>query len=513
MQCIDARDLLSAYIDDVLDPRERFEVEKHIKSCSACRQELDELKETVRLLKSLGELAPPVAFRQELMAKISENSVAPMVVLPTAKSKENSKFLQLFQRYRTIVAAAVIIGIGISIGTYQLTLGPKGGGLEIAGKTDMYSYSQSPNQESNQSSDQTKTFKAYQAGGGESAQPDRQIKDHVDTNPNPETARENDKGISAGKRRAVEDESQIKAKTAPPAAGLLAETPNGKNTAGGSNSVQGQPSLGDSAAEEPALGGPEMGITSEGVSGQDQDSQQQAKRGELQEKAQKIIKNADIRMEVENYKEFNSKLRMETEQHLGYIENSSEDLGEKTSANFVIRVPMDNFTGLMTKIEKMGYVTATNVSGNDVSGEYIDTEARIRNLAVQEQRLLALINRAGSLGDVVTLENELSRVRSEIETLQGRINALDDMIAYSTIRLSVSEKGKASITPPKGVMGKTLDNIKRSSSAIMNMFGSIVTFTGWVAPWAALIGGAGGTVVYIGKAASRNKENEDGQHP
>lgn len=435
MQCSEIREMLSSYIDDVLDSTDRAKVEGHISLCGACRQELADLKETVRLVSSLGELLPPEGFREQLMNKLKQEQV---YFNPDLTGKQTvSRFGRLkgwFSGTRKYAAAAVIIiGLGVSMGIYQLN------------QTGIHSY-----------------------GGADQAPVESGI---AAQNDSPQAARneavgESQKNMMVGKADGLQEK-------------------------GVADTTEQYSSLSAPEAARKTEASVNMGVM-------EKQSQNQAPK--------KIIKEASLNMEVGNYKNFGSKLTILTEQYGGYIENSSENLETAVTANFVIRVPNSQFAALVANLEKLGKVNGKNITGRDVTSEFIDTESRLRNLQTQETRLLNLMEKTTSLTDIVTLENELARIRGEIENLQGRLKALDDTVVYSTIRLEVTEAVKVKVNPPQGVFGKTLENFKESWITLMNFLGNILKLTGWLLPWVLIIGATGGLVVYYRRVRKKKDE-------
>ncbi len=455
MQCSEIREMLSLYLDDVLDQKDRAKVEGHLKTCGTCRQELEDLQETVRLIRSLGEVAPPENFRKELMSKLRE---APVPVGKSLKSRiaPIGSWLSGGWRsgtWRYAAAAVIIVGIGIGAGIYQLNQTNLliGQSSELARNNELYNTDNSSNKMAAPARDEF----------GDSSLTYRINKDI------PEEASNSDK---------------------------IAATKRGVGKASEANQAGDTGVSDESAAAALPEAAPE-GITVQGIV-----------ENKVKEKSvQKIVKEANLGLEVENYQNFSSKLLAVTEQYDGYIENSSENLNSEASASFIIRVPNEQFPKLIADLEKLGKVTTKQVSGKDVTGEFVDAESRLRNYRAQELRLLGLIEKAENLSEVVTLENELSRVRGEIETLQGRLNVLEDTVVYSTIRLDVIQASKPEVTPPEGTVGKAISNFKESCIALINFIGNIVTFTGWILPWVLFIGATGGSVVYY----RRTKQKRD----
>ncbi len=98
-----------------------------------------------------------------------------------------------------------------------------------------------------------------------------------------------------------------------------------------------------------------------------------------------------------------------------------------------IRVPAAKFDQALTALAKLGAVTERNVQAADVTEEYVDLEIRLKNSQALLGKLLALLEKAKDVKEALAVEKELSRVRTTIERLEGKLNVLKSRIAYSTI--------------------------------------------------------------------------------
>jgi len=115
MNCSQIQEMLSAYIDDFLDDFEKAEVEKHIQTCAICQQELIDLRHTVSLLRSLGEVCIPEDFHKQLMERIDKGPPADMVNKHKAVKPRYMKSGIWMQ----IAAAVLIMGIGVGAWAYS----------------------------------------------------------------------------------------------------------------------------------------------------------------------------------------------------------------------------------------------------------------------------------------------------------------------------------------------------------------------------------------------------------
>jgi Domain of unknown function (DUF4349) len=106
-------------------------------------------------------------------------------------------------------------------------------------------------------------------------------------------------------------------------------------------------------------------------------------------------------------------------------------------ATLTAYVPTDRFAHALAGLDSLGRITRRQISGHDVSEEFVDLEARVRNLERHEGQLLAFMARAQKVSDLLSLENELARVRGEIERLTGRIRFLRARTDMATIQIGL----------------------------------------------------------------------------
>jgi hypothetical protein len=159
----------------------------------------------------------------------------------------------------------------------------------------------------------------------------------------------------------------------------------------------------------------------------------------------KVIQNAQISLEVEQgkFSETFDRIVLLAQGVGGWVSSSDSQAweGELASGTVVIRVPAKNFTSVLTQIKAMGKILSINIQGSDVTPEYVDLESRLRNLKAQERILLELMGKAETIGDTIAVQTELSYVQEEIEIIKGRMQYLDDLVAFSTILVYLEEPG------------------------------------------------------------------------
>jgi hypothetical protein len=166
-----------------------------------------------------------------------------------------------------------------------------------------------------------------------------------------------------------------------------------------------------------------------------------AKDESLEEYDRKIIREQFIEQQVQDLKVVLDGLERSVNQLPGaYIESLQEwkkEQKHKTEhrAHIIMRIPVDHFDSFLRKVEEQGQVTNRQLSGKDVTEEFVDNDSRLRNLKAHEERILKLYEKANTIEEMLKIEDELSRIRSSIEQLEGRQKYLRHVT--STVKLSL----------------------------------------------------------------------------
>jgi Domain of unknown function (DUF4349) len=156
----------------------------------------------------------------------------------------------------------------------------------------------------------------------------------------------------------------------------------------------------------------------------------------------KIIYTAEIELAVEDFSRVPERLIALVKKLDAYVADSSlaGSTGENRRGTWKIRVPVARFEEFVSAAKGLGELIHADTSSRDVSEEYYDVDARIRNKTKEEERLLKLLEeRPGKLEDVIAIERELSRVREELERMQARLRVLVDLTSLTTVELTIVE--------------------------------------------------------------------------
>lgn len=162
----------------------------------------------------------------------------------------------------------------------------------------------------------------------------------------------------------------------------------------------------------------------------------------------KLIRRAELSIQTEQFDESREALNTLVASCGGYFENSSEYGGSRRDVNasrrgeYVVRVPAEKYDQFLSQTGDLGYVTNKNENSEDIGERYYDTEARLKTQRTKQERLLALLEKAETMEDIIALESALSDVEYQIEQYSSELNRYDALVAFATFTISLSEVGK-----------------------------------------------------------------------
>jgi hypothetical protein len=204
----------------------------------------------------------------------------------------------------------------------------------------------------------------------------------------------------------------------------------------------------------------------------------------------KIIRNAEITLEVEKPGEVQSRIGAIAEGLGGFVVTSEiAQYGGSPRVSITMRVPAERFAEAMEALRATGsQVLSEKMSGQDVTEEYIDLQARIRTKQALEAQFLEIMKQARSVSDALEVQRQISEVRGEIERLEGRRRFLENQSSLSTIKITLSAP-----TPVITTSGPTFGtHIQRAFGDAVDTASAIVIgfirFLGVMTPVVVLIG-------------------------
>ncbi len=156
----------------------------------------------------------------------------------------------------------------------------------------------------------------------------------------------------------------------------------------------------------------------------------------------KLIKEGRVEFRTDDLGKTRATITEAVNKYQGYISSDSEYKSSgRISQTLTVRVPAENFDAFMADATKgIERFDSKNLNVRDVTEEYIDTEARLKTKKELEARYLELLNDAKNVTEVLAIEKEIGQLRSEIESIEGRLNYLKKSVAYATVDMTFYQR-------------------------------------------------------------------------
>ena len=162
--------------------------------------------------------------------------------------------------------------------------------------------------------------------------------------------------------------------------------------------------------------------------------------------ARRMIRTSSLEMVVQHPADVAGKITALAERFGGYLETSDGGGDSATAGTLTIRVPAEHFEQACTEIRKLGVrVEREKVDEQDVTRQYVDQGATLRNLRAQEAQYLAILKQAGTVKDLLAVSERLSDVRGQIERQQAEFNALSKQTETVAIAISLHTEAEAQV--------------------------------------------------------------------
>ncbi len=191
---------------------------------------------------------------------------------------------------------------------------------------------------------------------------------------------------------------------------------------------------------------------------------------QLAQVERRVVSTSNLSLEVTDVESAIVQVRGIAEGLGGFVQQLSSSGGpENQRASVTIRVPQPDFFTALELIEALGEVQSRNVGSEDVSEQFIDLEARLKSVQREEESLLSLLQRAVSVSEVLTIERELTRVRSDIERFQGQLNFLERRVAMATITVTLAPPEDFAGRPPSATLALQVDDVGDAVAAIKSL--------------------------------------------
>lgn len=440
MDCKQCKENISAYIDGILDGTVVVKMQQHLSQCPLCREEYEAIFKIREMCAALEDVELPPGFCKGVIDRLLKREESESMV-------KNVKW-KISRRITASIAAAVVLVFGV-----VLVMSGLGGGKGAYNRDTATEQAVPPLYDAGQraadypvDSKEEAGYKGYDSAG--SVAPDgRWAEDSIGS------------GVKGEMQPEVVEQAPSKAD---------------KSAA-----------LSDSqwASQQENLA-----VKSSGVAQALMEAQAGAER--------KIIRSAYLSMETTKFDRTVDGIIGKVNVYLGYIESSEiqgkptyQDQVSNRRAHFEIRVPSKSFDSFILDMSELGNVTSRQIRGEDITGQYLDVEARLKSLKLQEERLLTLLSKAEKLQDIIELERELSRVRYEIENYTGTLKQWDNMVQYSRVSVDVYEVREIKQEEPEPITwgDRIISGFIKSWVSIGKLFADLVVFLVSAVPYLLIL--------------------------
>ena len=222
----------------------------------------------------------------------------------------------------------------------------------------------------------------------------------------------------------------------------------------------------------------------------------------------KIIRTGDVQIIVDNFDAAAAKFKEEVDAIKGaYIAKAevSGSSGMPRRGSWKVRIPVASFDSFMGQVAGLGVPDRNVIDSRDVTEEYYDIDARLRNKKAEEARLVKHLEvSTGKLEDILKVEREISRVRGEIEQMEGRLRMIDNLATLTTVNVTMQEI-KNYVPAQAPTFSTRITRTFGTSTDALVRFGEIMVLAMvGLAPWLPLIAVAG-LAIYMGVNIARRR--------
>jgi hypothetical protein len=229
---------------------------------------------------------------------------------------------------------------------------------------------------------------------------------------------------------------------------------------------------------------------------------------------QMVIYQADLQLRVKKFDQTVRSLEEKVLKYGGYIteSNVSKEGNEEVSGSIKIRIPQKNFQAFLHDAERQAAeVLHRNITGQDVTEEYVDLESRLKSKRIVEERLITFMKVAVKTEDLLKISADLAAVQEDIETIQGRMKFLENQTSLSTVNITLYEKTVVIPAIDKDKLNtweKTKKQFMKSTNMLLVGLSGLVVFILGNIPVLAILGVLALLLFYYLKIRKNRKRQE-----
>lgn len=218
---------------------------------------------------------------------------------------------------------------------------------------------------------------------------------------------------------------------------------------------------------------------------------------------QKLIRTVYMDAETEEMDALLSQVQTRINELGGYVEarevynGSMYNSKRYRNANLTVRIPADRLSEFVDHVSQVSNITSSRETVDDVTLKYVAIESRIKALETEQNTLLALMEKAENMSDLLTIESRLTDVRYELENITSQLRVYDNKVNYATIHLNVSEVVEYTEPEPENGWQRMASGFVKSLKGLGNGLKEFFIWLVAAIPYLLLIGIIGAGIFLI----------------
>lgn len=199
----------------------------------------------------------------------------------------------------------------------------------------------------------------------------------------------------------------------------------------------------------------------------------------------KVVRTADVRVKVAKggFSAAFDRVASVAAANGGFVSSSTTgSVDDVRSGVLTVRVPADRFDTVRLALGELGDVESQSIRGEDVSGQLVDYEARLRSLQAQEESLLVLVGKATAVGEVLQVQSTMFNVRQQIEQLKAQKANLEQSVSLATLQVSLFEPGAGGVVRPVDDEPSLARSFDEAVDGMVSVVGGMIVVVGYLIP-------------------------------
>jgi hypothetical protein len=207
-----------------------------------------------------------------------------------------------------------------------------------------------------------------------------------------------------------------------------------------------------------------------------------------------IVRTASLTLLTRDFDKTRATLEEVVRRHRGYSAQltAGSESGSARTLSATFRVPADQLDAAIAEIKQLAHVQQESQGGEEVSEQYVDLTARLSNARRTEQTLLEILaKRTGELSDVLAVEQELARVREQIERMEAELKNLQNRVSFSTLQVELREEYKAQLEITRSISGRLwnalVEGVRAAADSLVELALFLLNVGPFLLLWALIL--------------------------